>query len=134
MLVGAAAVAAYFLFQGASTLNSLVFLAKGVTMQNGFLQLTLGIQNPTSNALTIQSLAGNILVNGSAFGNISNFVPTVIAANSETDMVLNIAASPLGIAAGLVNELESSGTNLSVAAQGVANVNGQPIPVSLTFM
>jgi hypothetical protein len=133
VLIALGILAIYMISGPLSTLSNLNFIARGAAMNGGALQLTLGIQNPTSGAITLNSLVGNILVNGASFGNISNFASTIIAPNQETDIVLNIAPNDIGIAAGLLTSLEGGTDSLTVTAQATANINGAPVPVNLTF-
>jgi LEA14-like dessication related protein len=134
LVIGAVAVAAWYFFTRASSLNSLVFVPKGMGVQGIGVNLVLGVQNPTNNPLTLASLAGSLIVNGAAIGNVSDFQQTTIAANSETDINVLITPNVFGVAAGAIDALEGNETsNISAALQGTANVNGVALPVNVTF-
>jgi hypothetical protein len=127
----------WYLANKATTLANLQFTAKSVSFQGSGLQLTVGILNPTNGELTINSIVGNVLVNGQPFGTITNFTQTVVAANAETDIILNISPNVLSLASDLINELSTGGpaapSSVSIIAQGTANVNGSPLPVNLNL-
>jgi hypothetical protein len=136
LLIGAAAIAAWWFFSRANTLNSLIFIPKGVGVQGAGLNLVLGVQNPTGSAIQLNSIAGSVNVNGSPIGNVSNFSPIVIQPNAETDVPLYLTANLFGLAGGVINQLdgnEGSG-NFTASLSGTANVNNIPVPVNLNFV
>jgi hypothetical protein len=135
LLIGAAAIAAWWLFSRANALNSLIFIPRGVGLQGGGLNFILGVQNPTGSDIALNSLAGSINVAGQPVGNVSSFTPRTIKANSETSVPLYLSANAFGIVGDIVNLLdgnEGSG-NFQASLTGTANVNNIAVPVSLNF-
>jgi Late embryogenesis abundant protein len=135
LLIGAAAIAAWYFWSRAQALNSLIFIPKGIGVQGGGVSLIVGIQNPTSAALQLNGLAGSLSINGSAVGNVTDFQPQLIQAGAETDIQLLILPNLFGIAAGVINEIDGKeGTGaLQASLTGTANVNGIALPVNIPF-
>jgi hypothetical protein len=135
LLLVAAVVVGFYLWSSAGTLNNLQFIPKGIAVQGSGFSLILGVQNPTSTAISFGSLAASLNVNGSGVGNVSNFTPTTIAANSETDINLLVLPNAFGLASGIINLAdgnEGSG-NFSSSLTGTANINGVPVPINVQF-
>ena len=135
LLIGAAAIAAWYFFTRSNALNSLIFTPVGLGVQGSGISLAVNVANPTNTALTLSSLAGSLNIQGSAVGNVTDFTPQVIQPNSQTQINLLITPNVFGLAAGVINQIdgnEGSG-NIQASLSGTANVNGVPIPVNLSF-
>ena len=135
LLIGAAAIAAWYFFTRSNALNSLIFTPVGLGVQGPGISLAVNVANPTNTPLTLSSLAGSLNIQGSAVGNVTDFQPSVIAANSQTQINLLITPNVFGLAAGVINEIDGNEGSGSIQASlsGTANVNGVTIPINLSF-
>jgi LEA14-like dessication related protein len=135
LLIGAAAIAAWYFWTRTSALNSLIFTPVGLGVQGPGISLAVNVANPTNTPLQLSSIAGSLNINGSAVGNVTDFQPAVIAPNSQTQINLLITPNVFGLAAGVINEVdgnEGSGT-IQASLTGTANVNNTPLPINLAF-
>ena len=115
-----------------NTTSNLQFLPLGAAWNGGQLAITIGVQNPTSTSLVINSFAGQVYVNGTASGNLSDFTTRTIAANQQTPVQLNFTPSVLGILSDISSAITQS-NGLQIELKGTANVNNVPVPLDLTF-
>lgn len=133
---------AYLLYRGvskgygASRLG--YYVAKIVPRFNDFalvLDFHIGIQNPTGEIFTIQSLTGDLYTNDKFIGNISSFTLTEIKPNAQTIFVASVRLPLVGLAAELWNALQGGVTTISQKLKivGTINVDGIPLPVTLTY-
>lgn len=121
-----------WLLTKAQSIGSLNFVPRGLSTSSGAVLVQLGIQNPTSNQITLRSLVGSLIVNGSNVGDVSNFTTTTIQPNSETGIIVRVTPNYLGLASGLLNSIEDFGaTQLTASLQGSANVEGQTLPLQI---
>lgn len=133
LLVGAG-LAAWYILSRYNTASSLNFVPKGIAVVGGAVQLVLGVQNPTSNGLNFDSLSGTVSVNGTALGNAASFTPAYIAPNAESDIVILVTPSFLGLANGILNTVQNGLTSgIQAVLTGTVNVNNTPFPINLNF-
>jgi hypothetical protein len=135
ILLIAGAFAAWYLFSRANTIGSLNFVPIGMSVTGGGVSVAIQVQNPTNNNLLLSSFSGNLAIGGSNVGNVSDFTPTTIAANSASQINLLILPNAFAIAADVINNVTGNEGSGSIQAQltGTANVNGVPVPVNLPF-
>lgn len=135
LLIAAAAIAGWYFWTRSATLNSLQFIPTGIGVQGAAVNLTIGVQNPTANPLTLSSLIGSLSISGSPVGNVSDFTPVVIQPNSQTNINVLITPNVFGIAAGAINMIDGNEgeSGLNATLSGTANVNGIPLPVNIAF-
>lgn len=89
-------------------------------------KIVVTVQNVSSSSLMLNSMAGTLSVNGTMIGNISNFSgPTEIVGNGQTNVVVNVNPSLLGIGSALYNLIQAGTgmTGLQFTIQGNVNVN-----------
>lgn len=131
LLVGG--VIAYWLYSKANAGLNLQFIPLGASWAGSMLQIQLGIQNPTTGSLQFTAFAATATVNGNIIGNLSDFVPTLIAPNSQTPVVLNFSPNYIGLASDVLNEIANPGSTVSIGLRGTATVQGVAIPVNINF-
>jgi len=138
IILGAGAFLAYRLVTkgyGISTLN--YYIQKLSLSWDGatpILYITLGIQNPSSASMEVRSFSGNLYANDYLVGNVSTFRLTEIKANSQTFFVVAARLSILGIVSDLINIINGqSSLQQTLKLTGTLNVDGVPVPVSLTY-
>lgn len=136
VIIVAAVAALYFL--GKSRLTRIKVLFRGFKVTGGLFNpkfnLKFGLQNPTNETATLNSLVGELMANGKVIANVSNFVSTKINANQETQ--INIVAEPVGISiATTVIDFIRTKNKLNIQFTGSANVDNivYPLAESLTI-
>lgn len=138
LLIGGAAFLLWFFGSGATVVSNLKFIENGMTFDVSnplriVINLAVIVQNPTSGSVTLQSLAGYFFINGSQSGNVSDFVPSVIQANSQTLINLVLSVNDIALVGVIMNYINSGSSNVTVNVQATANVSGVAIPVNLSF-
>lgn len=141
LLIGGAAVAAYFLFQGGSTAyatSTLNFVPRmpeikfdGITPVVNF---KMDIQNPTSRRLTLRSIFGNLYINGQYSGAVSGVSQVEILPNAVTPITLQVRLSVLSLGTQLYDVIRgNSPLQATVTFEGTANYEGVPLPLKLSY-
>jgi LEA14-like dessication related protein len=138
LLIGGAAFLLWFLGSGATVVSNLKFIENGMTFDVSnplriVINLSVIVQNPTSGSVTLQSLAGYFFINGSQSGNVSDFIPSVIQANSQTQLNLILSVNDIALVGVIMNYINSGSSSVVVNVQATANVSGVAIPVNLSF-
>lgn len=135
LLAGAAGVG-YWLWSKSKAAGNLVFSPGNVTNMafegaTPVISFQIIAQNTSGTDLLLNSLAGNILSNGSLIGNVSNFFPTPIPANSSTPINLTASLQILGIVNDLIKAFQYNNIQQNLQLTGYANVNGIQAPINL---
>ena len=138
LLIGGAAFLLWFFGSGATVVSNLKFIENGMTFDVSnplriVINLAVIVQNPTSGSVTLQSLAGYFFINGSQSGNVSDFTPSVIQANSQTLLNLVLSVNDIALVGVIMNYINSGSSSVVVNVQATANVSGVAIPVNLSF-
>ena len=132
LFILAAVAIGYYLYTRSATVANLNFVPRGLSMNGAQVQVTVGVQNTSSNPITLNSLSANLLLNGNNIGNVANFISTVIAPNAETPIQLFITPNIAGDISSALSQLNTGGAaGQSFTLVGTANVNGAPLPVSV---
>jgi LEA14-like dessication related protein len=136
ILVGGAA-AIYFLGLGRTGAN-LQFLFRNIRLSGGSIIqpniiITIGVQNPTNNPVTINSIVGTLNYQGQNFANFSSFERTTIKANSET--LINITAIPnfTGVVTILKEVILNKQKGAIINMKATANINNIAFPINSSF-
>lgn len=93
--------------------------------------VVLSCQNVTNTPLTINSLAGNISVQGQPFGSVSLTTPVTIAPNEITNVPFSVAVSLLSLPSSILNVMNAANGSVQVNITGNVNVAGIPAPVAI---
>jgi LEA14-like dessication related protein len=91
------------------------------------------IQNPTNTPFTFTSFAASATSDGILVGNVSNFTPVAIAANSEGLMPVKIRLLLITAANGVIDAIQNRHVKKNLVIEGTINTNGVPVPVSLNY-
>lgn len=91
------------------------------------------VQNTSNVDFTINSLAGNVSTDGTLVGNISNFEPVTIRANSQAKLPLHLALFPYGIVDNIINSFFGGAQKRELLIDGSANANGQQVAINLKY-
>lgn len=94
---------------------------------------TLSVANTSSVGLRIDSIAGNIYSNGTLIGNISSFLPVLVAANNQSFIEVSARLRILGLVNDLIRSYTYKNFQQNIKLQGFANVEGIQMPLDLDF-
>ena len=135
LLLGGAAF--LYIFTTSRAAGHLTFYPSNITgMSLDFspeIYATLLVQNTSNSEFTIYSLSANATTDNTLVGNVSNFIPVTIPANSEHELPLTIRLLPLTIVQNFLDALRNHGMNTTFQLEGTVNANGVQIPLSLTY-
>lgn len=134
MLAGAA----WFVMRKSSAAGNLIWSPGQISDissvgTNPTMQISVIAQNTSNTELLLNSFAGNLYANGTLIGNVSNFLPTVIAGNTQTPVPLTLTLLPLGLVNDLINAFINKTAIQNLDLEGMANVNSFQVPVPLKF-
>lgn len=137
-LLGLGAFLLYKFAGPGAVLSNLRFVENGMSFDVSnplriIVNLSVVVQNPTSGQINLLSLAGTFSINGQPGGNVSYFTPTVIAPNSQTQIVLQLSISDANLLSIITNYIASGSSQVNVSVNATANANNIPIPVNLNF-
>lgn len=111
---------------------SLNFIPRGLSFDGGNFIVKLGIVNTSAFPLSFHSFSGNIFINGQDVGQVTDFYPVNVAANSETILPLSFQPKILSIVNDIVNFVKS-GNPQQITIRGTINVENISLPIDQTF-
>jgi LEA14-like dessication related protein len=112
--------------------NTISFILKTVNIKAvNNIQVILTVQNVSNANLTINSMAGDIMLNGEQFASISDFTQRMVPGNSAIDIPINVRPNYSNLPSYITSMLNGQ-KNFDFTIQGNANVNGLVFPFSLT--
>ncbi len=91
------------------------------------------VQNTSNVEFTINSLAGNVLSDGTIIGNLSNFTPVRIPANSQGVLPLTFTLQPLGVVNDIISIITGGSGQRNFVLQGSVNANGIQQTLSVPY-
>ena len=94
---------------------------------------TFRIVNPTSSTLTIDSIAGDLMVNNKLLSTLSNNESFTVPAKSESLYTVNIKTPLINAFVTVVQLLKSKTKNIKVDFVGTANSGGFLLPINETI-
>jgi hypothetical protein len=128
------AIVGYWAYTRYGTVTNLQFVPRGINLNGGGFNVTLGVQNTSSYPLQYNSFAGTLSVNGSVVANVQDFNAQQIAANAETPLQFNVTPSLVGLASQILSQSQNGFTGIqSAVLNGVANIGGNQMPVNITL-
>jgi len=130
-------VALYFLNQSKAA-GSLVFYPDNITGlsfegASPVVQASILVQNPSNTSFTFQSFAASATSDGVLVGNVSNFTPVSIGANSEGLMPIKIRLLLLSAANDVIDAIQNRNVKKKLELKGTINTNGVPVPITLNY-
>lgn len=112
-------------------INSVALNFKGITP---VLKILLNVQNVTNESIIINSMTGNLFIDNTNVGSISNFNQTLIANNSQSVYEIVVSLNLLGVVSDLINLITNhSGISKTVQIVANANVEGLIIPINAKY-
>lgn len=115
------------------TLVTARFTVKKIKMKGFNVLVTMGILNPTSNTIKLNSFVGSIVSDNRDIATITNFTPVTIAGNNESEITLTFIPSALGVVSLLRNLISMPLGKIGVKLLGSANIDGYVLPVNIDF-
>jgi LEA14-like dessication related protein len=94
---------------------------------------TLVVQNTSNLSFTINSLAANVLSDGTQVGNVKSFVPTEIPSNSEASVPIILTMQPIGIVNEIISIMTGGVGTRKVVITGSVNANGMQQAFSVEY-
>ena len=107
-----------------------VALKKGKGLNFPTVQAVFRIVNPTSSALTIDSIAGDILLNGQLLSSLSQTDSLSIPGQSESIYTVNIKTPIFNALTTLISLFKNKTKKINVEFTGSVNSGGIIIPIS----
>jgi len=112
--------------------NTISFILKKVEIKAiNNIVVTLTVQNVSNATLSVNSMAGDIFLNGIELASISDFTQRTVPGNSAIDVPINVRPA-YGSLSQQITALLNGKTNMDFTIQGNANVNGLVFPFNLT--
>lgn len=135
ILAGAAGIYIWNLSRAANNLTYFPGNITGISLDGltPVVYATLVIQNTSNLTFTINSLAGSVTSNGTLIGNVSDFVPVTVPANSQGQIPLTLRLQPLGLANDIIAILTGGVGKRDLVVAGSVNANGMQQAFSLTY-
>lgn len=113
------------------TINSVNTALNGINL---IVTVNVLISNPSNQSFTANNISGVLLINGVAYGSVSNYSPITVAPNSQTIYPVTITTSIIADGLALYNILSSNnGSGLNIGLTGTASVSGVVIPVNVNY-
>jgi hypothetical protein len=136
--LGIGAVVLYLLSKTSAAKNLRVYFQTiGMKKPSGFnlptITATFRIVNPTSSTLTIDSIAGDLMVNNKLLSTLSNNESFTVPAKSESLYTVNIKTPLINAFVTVVQLLKSKTKNIKVDFVGTANSGGFLLPINETI-
>jgi LEA14-like dessication related protein len=130
--IAAGAAILYFIGKAQTGKNLKIYLT-GVKFSGGGLIpnifLNFRVLNVTSNSVSIDSLVGDVTINGKFFASVSNTERFTIPANSDTYYSVKLTPSALS-AISIVYNLIKNKQRVNVEFNGTVNSTGALIPIN----
>lgn len=138
LLLGFGGLLAFMFYSKVRAAQTLVFYPGRI---NGFninygsptIDLTLIAQNTSSSGFTLQSLAAQVLSDGTMIGNVSSFVPVQINANSQAQIPVRLTLFPITLVNEIVSALTNGHLSRAIKITGFANAGFVRAPVDVEF-
>jgi len=138
LFIGIGAIILYLLSKKSAAKNLLVYFQTLSVKKSGGLnfptiQAVFRLVNPSSSPLTIDTIAGDIMVNDKLFSTLAQVNPITIAANSETLYSVNIKTPIFNALTTLVQLIRNKTKHIKIDFKGTANSGGILLPINDTI-
>ena len=95
--------------------------------------VTLGIQNPNSQSVTVNSFTGELYSGNTAIADISSFEKTTIGANSETAYTITAVPRSVSVLTEIVKAITKNKISKTFNLKGALNVNNTTYPLNFNY-
>lgn len=120
---------AYNLSVGTGTMQ-IVFKGVQINSLTNY-TITLTAQNVSNVSISINSMTGNVLINGNQLASISDFTVRTIPANGQIDIPITVQPSLLSIPVDIQQLITNGGQTIDFTVTGNVNASGFVLPFSL---
>lgn len=103
-----------------------------VKFKGNRLEVAMIISNPTSSDIVVNSVVGEVYLNGRKFGNVESFVKTIIKANNKTTLYLDVRIMLPQLMTELL-DMANKKLSVQIDMTGSINVDNQVMPLSLAY-
>lgn len=133
-----AGVAGLYMWNLYKAANNLTYFPGDITgfSLSGFspvITADLVVQNTSNVDFTIYSLSGNVLSDGTIIGNLKNFTPVRIPANSQGTIPLTFTFQPLGVVNEIISIITGGSGQREMLLQGAVNANGVQLAILVPY-
>jgi LEA14-like dessication related protein len=133
LLAGIAGVYLWNLSRAAGNLQYYAGNITGYSLVPPLITVDLMVQNTSNVTFTINSLAANVTSDGTQIGNISDFTPVTIPANSQGAVPLTLRLLPIGLVNDIISIITGGSGSRNILIQGTVNANGVQQPFELPY-
>lgn len=136
VILGAIGLYLAFQYERLKAVGNLIFFP-GQVSNIGFdntvptITFTIQAQNTSSVPIQLDSLAGNLFVNGTLIGNISSFVPTLVPGNGQAPIPVKATLMILGVVNDIIQSFINKSSSQQILVEGFTNVQGVQVPLTL---
>lgn len=136
ILLGALAFLGYQAYELAAGTGTMQVILADVTVQSPLNYLvTLTVQNVSNASITVNSMTGNVLINGGQLASIS-YLPgagngTVVPPNGQINIPVTASASLLSLPGDIQQLVQSGGQTVDFTVTGNVNASGFVLPFTL---
>ncbi len=128
----------WFLWRKYNAIKNLIFAFGNVSSLDlvgttPVLTFTIIAQNTSTTDIQVNSFAGNLYANNLLVGNVSNFTPVIIAANSNTAIPVQAQLGLIGIVNDIITAFQTKNAVQNLHIDGAINVLGQQVPIKMDF-
>lgn len=132
LLLAGGAYGLYYISELGLATNTITVVFQGVNFQSlTSVQVNLLIQNITNASVTVNSMTGNLLMNGNQLAALSDFTQRVIPANGQVTVPINVSLSVLSLPGNIISLTQLTGQTIDFTAVGNVNVSGLILPFNL---
>lgn len=100
---------------------------------NPTITVDLIVQNTSNTSFTINSFAGTVTSDGQIIGNVSNFTPVFISANSQTAIPVRLTLFPISLVDHIINAIITRNYKKVLSVDGSLNAEGIQVPLQLAY-
>lgn len=109
---------------------SLQFVPRGISFDGANILIKLGVINSSQFPLTFNNFSGNLFLNQSPIGIVTDFQGQTISANGETDLILAFQPNVGVLITDIVNFIKDPTNTQSFNLQGSLTVENISMPVN----
>lgn len=91
------------------------------------------VQNPSNVDFTINSISGIATTDNTQIGNVADFTPITVPANSQRPIPLTITLFSIGIIDQIVHAFQGGNIPKTINVTGTVNANGYQEPLNLNY-
>jgi LEA14-like dessication related protein len=139
-LLGAGVVAAFILSRKGQIAKNAQFSFEkiGISLARRKVLVTLGISNPAQGSIKINSVVGQLKVNGRDIAAVENFRPVQVRGNAKTMLPLELSPSGAGIVDLIKSYIAARKAKGQISAKvtfvGSSNVDGLTMPIKTVLL